>query len=392
VTSAFQAALDRAQKEGRPLQLGAGLYRIGAVTLSTNAAIEGVGPATRLIGSGEEAVLVVKGGDTLRLSGFAIEGAGIRIDGVREVSLEDLTINSAPAAGIAIDRSGGRIARCRISVCGAYGIFARDSLGLLISENSVSDCGDGGILVHRSALGPDGSRILGNRIERIAARSGGTGANGNGINLFRADGVIVADNKLADCALSAIRANSASDVTITGNQALRSGETALYVEFGFQGAVIANNLVDGATTGISVTNFNEGGRLAVVSGNLVRNVRGRPAYDPNGEGHGIAIAVEADSALTGNVIEDAAYGLFLGTGSYTRDIAATGNIIRKADVGIGVSIAAGAGPVTLTGNLVTGALKGGIVGLDHYKVVTGELMKAGERYKNVNLSGNRVEP
>ena len=31
----------------------------------------------------------------------------------------------------------------------------------------------------------------GNRVERIAARNGGTGQNGNGINIFRADGVIV---------------------------------------------------------------------------------------------------------------------------------------------------------------------------------------------------------
>ena len=36
--------------------------------------------------------------------------------------------------------------------------------------------------------------------------------------------------------------------------------------------MIANNLVDKAATGVSVTNFNEGGRLAVVQGNLIRNL------------------------------------------------------------------------------------------------------------------------
>ena len=57
---------------------------------------------------------------------------------------------------------------------------------------------------------------------------------------------------------------------ITGNNCARSGEVGIYSEFSFEGAMIANNIVDGAATGICVVNFNEGGRLAVVSGNIVR--------------------------------------------------------------------------------------------------------------------------
>ena len=58
--------------------------------------------------------------------------------------------------------------------------------------------------------------------------------------------------------------------------------------------------------GVAITNFNEGGRLAIVQGNLVRNLRARrPAgTDPN-DGAGIGIAVEADTSVTGNVIENA---------------------------------------------------------------------------------------
>ena len=33
---------------------------------------------------------------------------------------------------------------------------------------------------------------------------------------------------------------------------------------------MANNIVDGAALGVSVTNFDKGGRLAVVQGNLIR--------------------------------------------------------------------------------------------------------------------------
>ena len=40
----------------------------------------------------------------------------------------------------------------------------------------------------------------------------------------------------------------------------------------FEGAVIADNTVDGAAFGVSVCNFNEGGRIAVVQGNIIRNL------------------------------------------------------------------------------------------------------------------------
>jgi putative cofactor-binding repeat protein len=59
--------------------------------------------------------------------------------------------------------------------------------------------------------------------------------------------------------------------------------------------VIANNLVDKAAMGISVTNFKQGGRLEVVQGNLVRNLFFRKDVDSRG----IGIAVEADSVVRG---------------------------------------------------------------------------------------------
>ena len=63
--------------------------------------------------------------------------------------------------------------------------------------------------------------------------------------------------------------------------------------------MIANNIVDGAAVGISVTNFDVGGRLAVVQGNLLRNL------GPVGPGQGVGLTIEADSVVTGNVIESA---------------------------------------------------------------------------------------
>ncbi|TIR78362.1 MAG: TIGR03808 family TAT-translocated repetitive protein, partial [Mesorhizobium sp.] len=81
-------------------------------------------------------------------------------------------------------------------------------------------------------------------------------------NAFRAGNVIISANVVSDCAFSAIRANSSSNLQITGNTCSRSGETGIYSEFSFEGAILSNNLVDGAANGISIVNFNEGGRMA----------------------------------------------------------------------------------------------------------------------------------
>jgi uncharacterized secreted repeat protein (TIGR03808 family) len=82
------------------------------------------------------------------------------------------------------------------------------------------------------------------------------------------------------------------------NSCARLGDVALYVELPFEGAVIANNVVDRAAVGVSVTDFKEGGRLAVVQGNLIRNIFFRKDTDSRG----IGIAVQADSVVSGNVI------------------------------------------------------------------------------------------
>ena len=110
--------------------------------------------------------------------------------------------------------------------------------------------GNGGILVHRSNKGDDGTLVIDNRIEDIANTRGGSGEYGNAINVFRAANVIVRGNHISRAAFSAVRGNAASNIQIVGNTATELGEVAIYSEFGFEGAVIANNIVDGAALGI----------------------------------------------------------------------------------------------------------------------------------------------
>ena len=108
-----------------------------------------------------------------------------------------------------------------------------------------------------------------------------------------------------------------------------------------------------------MTNFNEGGRLAVIQGNLIRNLfrRENEPVDKRGDG----IAVEADAAITGNTIENApTCGILVGWGRHMRDVNVTGNVIRMARVGIGVTGDAEAGKVMIASNLISGSRDGAI--------------------------------
>ena len=148
---------------------------------------------------------------------------------------------------------------------------------MTVTGNAVSNCGDTGILVARDEEGEDGTIVRGNRVSQIRADSGGTGQNGNGINLDKANGVVVADNRVDGCAFSAIRCFSSDNIAVTGNVATNSGEMALYVEFAFEGAIVANNLIDGGERRHLLHQLHEhGGRLGTCSGNVVRHIRGGP--------------------------------------------------------------------------------------------------------------------
>ena len=118
----------------------------------------------------------------------------------------------------------------------------------------------------------------------------------------------------------------------------------------------------------------------------------RPAGTDPGDGGGVGISVEADTAVTGNVIENApTAGIMLGFGQYLRDVAVTGNVVRKADIGIAVSVAPGAGTALIADNVIAESQRGAIVGMDASKIVTGDLTKGGaERYAHLSLTGNRV--
>jgi len=398
----LQKAIKQAVRDERPLYLPPGRYHVSNLTLPSGAHIVGVPGATRLTYGGRGHLMFAEGAERVRLQGLTFDGVnrplGAHVSGLvhiresKRLIIDDCEVLGSTKHGITLERVEGRINHTRITGATEAGIYSVEANGLEISSNTVADCGNGGILVHRWKQGEDATIVTSNRIERIQSTNGGTGQFGNGINIFRANNVIVSNNRIADCAFTAVRSNAGSNVQIIGNNCMRSGETGIFSEFEFQGAIVSNNIVDGAANGIVLANFMQGGRMGVVSGNVVRNMKTTAPYYDENETFGNGIFVEADTTVTGNVIENApAHGLLLGWGPYLRNVSATGNVIRDARVGISVSVVEGARSTVIADNIIRSTREGAIVGYRWHKPVTRDLAVSGaDKWSHLSILRNRV--
>ena len=397
-TARLQRAIDEAARARRPLTLAAGVYRAGGLRLPTGAQILGVRGATHLTLTHGPSLLSADVGEDITLSGLALDGANlplppnqglVRLARVKRLRIADCAIANAGGNALAIDGCDGIVEANTLTNAADNLLFCNDGRGLVIRVNALRGAGNGGIRIWQSQKRHDGSIVADNTIEDIRAHAGGSGQNGNGVNIFRAASVIVRNNVIRRCAFSAVRGNAASGLQVLGNTCGAIGEVALYAEFDFEGAVISNNAIDGAALGVVCTNFNDGGRLAVVQGNLIRRLTPRrPQGGPDAAG--VGIAVEADASVTGNVIEDApSMGISVGAGKYMRDVSVTGNVVRRAGIGIGVSVAPGAGSAVVTGNLVA-ECRNGIAGMEWDKVANPDLVRDAGRYPQLTIANNQV--
>ena len=401
-TRALQRAIDEAARAQVPLLLPPGIYRSAMLRLSSGSQLLGVRGATKLQFTGGASLLLSEGADHVTLGNITLDGGGIPLPARRglvhclsgrDIRIVDCEITHSGGSGIWFEQVAGEISGNIITSTAVTAVVSFDAAGLIVARNTILGTSDNGIEILRTAIGDDGTLVIDNRIEDIKAGPGGSGQYGNAINVFRAGNVIVRGNRIRNCDYSAVRGNSAANIQITGNSVSDVREVALYSEFAFEGAVIANNTVDGAALGVSVCNFNEGGRLAVVQGNIIRNLLAkRPIGTAPDDDAGIGIYVEADTAVSGNVIENApSFGIVAGWGEYLRDVAITGNVIRKAFVGIGVSVMPGAGTALVSNNTMSETPRGAVVGLDHARPVTADLAAEGApRHAQVMIGINAV--
>jgi uncharacterized secreted repeat protein (TIGR03808 family) len=396
----LQRAIEQAARSRTPLVLAPGVYRAGDLRLPPGAHLLGVRGATQLTLTRGSSLISAEHGDTITLSGLVLDGGGqtlpqgrglVHVVDIGGLRIGDCDIHSAGGNGIALEQCGGAVSGTTITDAADNGLFCNNSRNLIVSGNTIRGSGNGGIRVWQSDKREDGTIIADNRIDDTHARAGGDGQNGNAINVYRAGSIIVRGNVIRRAAFSAIRGNSASDIQIIANNCRELDEVAIYCEFEFVGAVIADNTVDGAENGISVTNFKEGGRLAAVRGNVVRNLAPRrPGNKP--QAACVGIGVEADTAVTGNTVENATTAAIrAGWGPYLRNVTITGNVLRNAAAGIEVSVVAGAGGATVTGNMIAGAKRGAILGMEWDKQVA-DLSGGGDaaRYPQLTIANNRL--
>jgi uncharacterized secreted repeat protein (TIGR03808 family) len=401
-TRALQRAIDEAARTQTPLALPPGIYRTGMLRLQSGTQLIGVRGATKLVFEGGASMVSSEGADHIGLSGITLDGGSIPLPARRgllhclsgrDIRITDCEISGSGGNAIWLEQVSGDVSGNIITSTAATAVVSFDARGLMVSRNSILGTSDNGIEILRTAVGDDGTLVADNRIEDIKAGPGGSGQYGNAINAFRAGNVIVRGNRIRNCDYSAVRGNSASNIQITGNSVSDVREVALYSEFSFEGAVIANNTVDGAALGVSVCNFNEGGRIAVVQGNIIRNLSAkRPIGTAPDDDAGIGIYVEADTSVTGNVIENApSFGIVAGWGKYLRDVVISGNVIRNAFAGVGVSVVAGAGTALVNNNMISEAPGGASVGLDHARAITTDLsIEGAQRFAQVVIGTNAV--
>jgi uncharacterized secreted repeat protein (TIGR03808 family) len=401
-TRVLQRAIDDAARAQTPLALPPGVYRVGTLRLQNGSQLVGVRGATRLVFGGGASMFTSDGANSVGLNSLVLDGGGLPLParrglvhclGGRDIRISDCEIVASGGNGIWFENVAGDISGNIISKTTVTAITSFDAQGLTVTRNTIQNTNDNGIEILRTSIGDDGTLVADNHIEDIKAGPGGSGQYGNAINAFRAGNVIVRGNRIRNCDYSAIRGNSASNIQITGNSVSDVREVALYSEFAFEGAVIANNTVDGAALGVSVCNFNEGGRLAVVQGNIIRNLLAkRPIGTAPDDDGGIGIYVEADASVSGNVIENApSFGIVAGWDKYLRDVAITGNVIRNAFVGVGVSVTPGAGTALVSNNMISETPRGAVVGLDHARPITPDLSAEGApRFAQVVLGTNAM--
>ena len=197
-----QAAAFAASQE-LPLYLPPGTYLVDSLRLADGASLIGAGPATQLLGTGRGPLVNTGGYEGLSLQHLTVRAAGlesddmplVRISQTEQTLIRDCHFTGGQGTALHLEGCGGHVSMCQIEDAGTA-MMVNDSAGLSITNNLVRNCANNGILIWRSIKGNDGTLVSGNRISGIGARDGGTGQNGNAINIFRANQVRIHNNTM----------------------------------------------------------------------------------------------------------------------------------------------------------------------------------------------------
>ena len=397
LSAELEALIWRASERGQGVYLPAGDYVASGIKLPSNARIVGARGQTRITTPQNAAVFVGNSSHNVVLENLTLVGTGERsanenfglVDFVNsdQFKLSGCAFANSAVNGASLYRTSGEVVECFFADIEGAAIKTVDATGLLISRNKIDKIGNNGILVWRNEQGHDGTIVTENHVSNIDWRNGGNGQNGNGINVFRAGDVIVSNNVIVECAFSAVRANASLNCQIISNNCRNLYEVAIFSEFGFSGSIIANNQIDATAHGISITNLDDNGYLAVCANNIVRNIWTKSPYNP--DTFPVGILAEADTIVSGNAIENVpGYAIMAGWGPFLRNVSVTDNIIRKAAYGVYVSIVDGVGATQVKDNMLDQIAKASVVGGRWHEIAETDLQGNSDDYPLVQASGN----
>ncbi len=328
-TAHFQAAINAAQSQGLPLFVPAGSYHITTVNITAPVEIYSTPGGATILGYQQSPMIsaapsgsgssfgpvyihdITVSGQFQSYPAALSNPALISTSSINDLTIERCVLLQSGNHGIFLDQTSGVVEDCDIAQAGDFAIYSIDASngGMIIDNNRISYAGNNGIYIQRSSASGDQSIVSNNLIGFTSANSGGTGPYGNGVIVYLADFVKVTGNMIYTSAFSAIRFNGSSYGEITGNRCYNSSEFAIRVEAAqantpFFGGIVANNIVNIAGAGISVSNSNNGARETIISGNQIYTCTNNAigGYQTWGTG----IFAEADVVVTSNIVDNCA--------------------------------------------------------------------------------------
>jgi uncharacterized secreted repeat protein (TIGR03808 family) len=402
-----------AAKTGAAFELGEGEFSIYPLYLPEGARLVGQRGKTVLHSSDGRPILVGRKLRSAHIEAIAFRGGNavasnpslglVHFEDVEGFQLHGVEVADFSGIGVSNLRSGGEIFGCTIRGVGDAGYHSLDGRGVAFGRdgdgNRIADCGNAGVRVWTSqAWVQEGSTIRNNDISDIRSAGGGTGQNGNGVNVFRAAGVTIEDNRIARCAFSAVRNNGGKDFVAARNRCSNLGERAMYAEFDFKNAVFENNTISFAAAGISLTNFDAernvgcGGRAV---GNRIVQLQDLAPDDdwranPGANAAKVGIEAEGDVLVAGNrIVGPARIGIQCGFGQALRSVVCRENVIEAADYGVAFTSLAPLNPPTdISDNHLLGSRKARIAATRYQEILPGDLFGATSAYPSVHIGRN----
>jgi uncharacterized secreted repeat protein (TIGR03808 family) len=393
--------LREAARKGAAVSLPAGEIALTGLDLPDGAVLKGAPGRTVLKLSGLGPLLSASMARRITLENIIFDGGAgfvpkekglLDFSDVVDLSIHGCAIRQSSARGLNLARCGGVFAQSEISDVADVGLYSLDGLGVDMDNNHVSRCGDNGVLIYATSAGRyDGSRVRNNLIEDIDNRSGGNGPYGNGVLVWGAGVIRVEKNRIRRCVYTAVRNNGAHNVEVIGNDCKTFGEKAMYAEFGAKNSTFRDNRIEDAGAGIAVANADKGTDGAIVSGNMIVNMR-KGVNDPEFGPEMLwltGILAEKNVDVTGNRIVGPGW-IGVALGGWRENLRAEANEISGVDYGIALATGEGAGDALVARNRIS-ARKGAVIATAGMNFLPGDLAKPGaKKYPRLLVRDNET--